>query len=155
MLKAFALNQLLQMWPSPSLKHRQRAPDFYVNFSQAPLPQTWTALSLSAAATKPHVPNLSHLRRPPRCQHSFVEPPGSPQPPAAPSFAASRIRGSIPTDLRPRAVGGKRQPAASARIRGPGEVPVAQGCLIPSSHQLGSSRGKETKGSTRGMLGLN
>lgn len=113
------------------------------------------SLSFSAAATKPHVPNISHLRRPPRCQHSFAEPPGSPRPPPSPSFAASRIRGSVPTDLRPRAGGGKRQPAASARIRGPGEVPVAQGCLIPSSHQLGSSRGKKTKGSTRGMLGLN
>lgn len=84
-------------WRSPSLKHRQRAPDFYVNFSQASLPRPWTApsLSLSAAATKPHVPNLSHLRRPPRCQHSSGGPRGA-QPPPSPGSAASPIRGPSP-----------------------------------------------------------
>lgn len=121
MLQLFVLNSLLRAWPGLSPKPMRRAPHFYMNSSLLHPPTT--SRCLSAAATKPHVANLSFIL----CCPGMPCPTGwgcSPTAPLTHGPAAPRRAGAA---------------GCSARISGPREVRVALGWLIPSSRQLGSS----------------
>lgn len=87
----------------PRLKTQATSPGFYINFSQASLPDIEPA-SLRGC----NKASCSQFKAPPppaRRRAAPLSPQRAPVPPPAPS--PQLCRGCVPTDLRPQAVGGK------------------------------------------------
>lgn len=157
MLRVFVLNYPLP-WArrSPNLKHKWRAPDWHVNFAEASFPSPPPARSLRLPQSLVFPIEATSAARPAAGAASLC-PRGAPVPsrpvPFPPSSAASRIRGSVPTDLRPRAGGGKEPAGCQHLDEGPrggaGSSGLANSLLSPA----GLLQGKGDKGEQEGDAG--